>query len=374
MQYRKLGNSGTLVSALALGTMNFGTPETPQDEAFAQLDAFIEVGGNLIDTADVYNGGVAEETVGRWLAARPREATDRAIIATKGRIRTGEDVNDAGTSRRHLDRAVATSLRRLGTETIDLYQLHAWDPLTPIEEALSFLDSAIRAGKIRYAGLSNFTGWQLQLTVSTARAGGYQVPVTLQAQYNLATRQTEWEMMPAARHNGLGILAWSPPASGFLTGKYQRNEKRSPGTRAGQDHRLYQYTSSNYETSDRTWNAVDAVRQVAKETGLSPARVALSWLPAGPALCPSSSVPGTPGSSPAVSPPPACTSRQAPWRSSTPPATRTRLPTPTALSAQPSATGRRTVPRPSASLCRPTSVPRPARADGGIPAASPPDD
>jgi aryl-alcohol dehydrogenase (NADP+) len=114
MEYRELGNSGALVSALALGTMNFGTPETPEDEAFAQLDAFIEAGGNLIDTADVYNSGVAEETVGRWLAARPRDVTDRAVIATKGRTRTGNDVNDAGTSRRHLDRA--------------LYQLHAWAP------------------------------------------------------------------------------------------------------------------------------------------------------------------------------------------------------------------------------------------------------
>jgi predicted oxidoreductase len=119
--------------------------------------------------------GVAEETVGRWFAARPREVTDRAVIATKGRTRTGDDVNDAGTSRRHLDRALITSLRRLGTDTIDLYQLHAWDPLTPAEETLSFVDSAVRAGKIRYVGLSNHTGWQLQLAVSTARANGYQV-------------------------------------------------------------------------------------------------------------------------------------------------------------------------------------------------------
>jgi aryl-alcohol dehydrogenase (NADP+) len=127
-------------------------------------------------------------------------------------------------------------------------------------------------------GLSNHTGWQLQLAVSTARANGYQVPVSLQAQYNLATRQTEWEMIPAARYNGLGILAWSPLASGFLTGKYDRNERRSPGTRARQDHALYQYTSSNYETSDRTWASVDAVRQVAKQTGNSPAQVALGWV------------------------------------------------------------------------------------------------
>jgi aryl-alcohol dehydrogenase (NADP+) len=278
MEYRQLGDSGILISNLALGTMNFGTRETPEAEAFAQLDAFLDAGGNLIDTADVYNGGVAEETVGRWFAARPREVTDRAVIATKGRTRTGDDVNDAGTSRRHLDRALTTSLRRLGTDAIDLYQLHAWDPLTPVEETLSFLDAAVRAGKIRYVGLSNHTGWQLQLSVSTARANGYQVPVSLQAQYNLATRQTEWELIPAARYNGLGILAWSPLASGFLTGKYDRDERRSPGTRAGQDHALYQYTSSNYETSDRTWASVDAVRQVAKETGNSPAQVALSWV------------------------------------------------------------------------------------------------
>ena len=138
MEYRQLGNSGILVSNLALGTMNFGTRETSEEEAFAQLDAFLEAGGNLIDTADVYNGGVAEETVGRWFAGRPREVTDRAVIATKGRTRTGDDVNDAGTSRRHLDRALTTSLRRLGTDAIDLYQLHAWDPLTPVEETLSF--------------------------------------------------------------------------------------------------------------------------------------------------------------------------------------------------------------------------------------------
>lgn len=165
MEYRKLGHSGTLVSNLALGTMNFGTKETPEADAFAHLDAFLDAGGNLIDTADSYNGGVAEETVGRWFAARPRDVTDHVVIATKGRSRTGDDVNDAGTSRRHLDWALTTSLRRrFETDTIDLYQMHAWDPLTPVEEALSFLDSAVRAGKIRYVGLSNFTGWQLQLS------------------------------------------------------------------------------------------------------------------------------------------------------------------------------------------------------------------
>ena len=179
MEYRKLGNTGIAVSNLTLGTMYFGS-ETSEEEAFALLDAFMEAGGNLVDTANVYVGGVAEEIVGRWLASRPREVTDRVVLATKGRGSTGPDVNDLGLSRRHLDRALTASLRRLGVETIDLYQLHAWDPLTPVEETLSFLDTAVRAGKSHYVGLSHFTGWQLQLMVSTARAMGCQVPETLQ--------------------------------------------------------------------------------------------------------------------------------------------------------------------------------------------------
>ncbi|MEU1301615.1 aldo/keto reductase, partial [Streptomyces shenzhenensis] len=166
MKYRTLGNSGLAVSKLALGTMYFGSQNT-EDEAFALLDAFLEAGGNLIDTSDVYSGSLAEQIIGRWLAARPSEVTDRVVLATKGRYTTGQDINDLGLSRRHLTRALDASLHRLGVETIDLYQLHGWDAHTPVEETLSFLDDAIRAGKIHYAGLSNFTGWQLQLTVST---------------------------------------------------------------------------------------------------------------------------------------------------------------------------------------------------------------
>jgi aryl-alcohol dehydrogenase-like predicted oxidoreductase len=278
MEYRNLGKSGALVSTLALGTMNYGTPETPEDDAYAQLDAFVEAGGNLIDTADVYNGGVAEQVVGRWFASRPAEITDHVVIATKGRTKTGEDVNEAGTSRRHLDRALNTSLKRLGVEAIDLYQLHSWDPLTPIEETLSFLDAAVRAGKIRYIGLSNFTGWQLQLAVSSARAHHYEVPVTLQAQYSLATRETEYEMVPAAIHNGLGILSWSPLASGYLTGKYRRSDAPPADTRAGQGSPLYNLTSANYENSEVTWNAVEALRQIAKNIDVTPTQAALSWV------------------------------------------------------------------------------------------------
>jgi aryl-alcohol dehydrogenase (NADP+) len=285
MEYRNLGSSGVLVATLALGTMNYGTPETSEDDAFAQLDAFVEAGGNLVDTADVYNGGIAEHVIGRWLAARPVEVTDRIVIATKGRTRIGDDPNEAGTSRRHLDRALNTSLRRLGVEAIDLYQLHSWDPLTPIEETLSFLDAAVRAGKVRYVGLSNHTGWQLQLAVATARAHNYEVPVTLQAQYSLATRETEYEMVPAAIHNGLAILSWSPLASGYLTGKYHRDDPRPADTRAGQGSPLYNLTSANYDDAEVTWRAVDALRQVAKESSLTPGQAALSWVVNRPGVC-----------------------------------------------------------------------------------------
>lgn len=277
MQYRTLGNSGLAVSKLAFGTMNFGTENT-EEESFALLDAFIEAGGNMIDTSDVYGGGLSEQTIGRWLAARPREITDRIVLTTKGRFTTGPDVNDLGLSRRHLHRALDASLSRLGVETIDLYQMHGWDAHTPVEETLSFLDDAVRAGKIHYAGLSNFTGWQLQLTVSTAKAMGVHAPLTLQQQYSLLSRESEFEMVPAALHNNIGLLPWSPLAGGFLTGKYQRGATPASDTRAGSANELYQWVSAEYAASDRNWATIDEVVRIAKETGATPAQVALSWI------------------------------------------------------------------------------------------------
>jgi aryl-alcohol dehydrogenase-like predicted oxidoreductase len=183
MKYTKLGSSGTVVSKIALGTMDFGS-ETPEEAAFGILDAFLEAGGNFVDTANVYVGSVAEQILGRWMAARPSEITDRVVLATKGRSRMGPGVNDAGLSRRHLHRALNASLRRLGVETVDLYQLHASDMHTPMEETLAFLEDAVRAGKINDVGLSNFTGWELQLFVSTAKAMGAPIPVSLQPKYS----------------------------------------------------------------------------------------------------------------------------------------------------------------------------------------------
>ncbi len=283
MKYRKLGNSGLSISTLILGTMGFGT-ETPEEEAFAILDAFLEAGGNIIDTADVYGGGASEELLGRWRASRP-DATSRLVVATKARFGTGPDVNDAGSSRPHLHRALNTSLRRLGVEAIDLYQMHGWDPLTPVEETLSFLDAAVRAGKIHYVGLSNFTGWQLQLVLSTARAMGLQVPITLQQQYSLVCREIEYEVIPAALHNEIGLLPWSPLAGGFLSGKYTReNVLGADGTRYGAGNAMFQYIGKKFAGTERNWATLDAVRQIAEKIAATPSQVALSWVTNRPAV------------------------------------------------------------------------------------------
>src|SRR4051812_41882174 len=181
MEYRPFGSSGCLVSTLALGTMTFGA-ESDEAVAHAQLDAFVEAGGNLIDTADVYSRGVSEEIIGRWLARRSADV----VLATKGRFAMGEGVNDLGLSRKHLREALEGSLRRLGVDHIDLYQVHAFDPLTPLEETWRFLDDAVRAGKISYLGLSNYAGWQIQKVADLAWFRGWAPPVTLQPQYKPA--------------------------------------------------------------------------------------------------------------------------------------------------------------------------------------------
>ena len=178
MEYRNLGGSGCAVSAFALGTMTFGD-STDEAGAFAQFDAFAEDGGTLVDTADVYVDGASETIIGRWLADRPADITERIVLATKGRFPTSGEPNGAGLSRRHLDRALNASLRRLGVDTVDLYQVHSLDHLTPVEETLSFLNDATRSGKIRYFGLSNYLGWQIQKTVDTAQLAGHARPVTL---------------------------------------------------------------------------------------------------------------------------------------------------------------------------------------------------
>ncbi|MEV6603464.1 aldo/keto reductase [Kutzneria sp. NPDC051319] len=276
MEYRKLGGSGCAVSALALGTMTFGAA-TDEDAAYAQLDAFAAAGGTLLDTADVYVGGLSETIVGKWLASRPNEVTDSIVLATKGRFPTAEgDPNAVGLSRRHLDLALTASLRRLGVDAIDLYQVHAWDPQTPIAETLEFLDSAVRAGKIRYYGLSNFLGWQVQKAVDTAVARGFVRPITLQPQYSLLSREIEWEIVPACASTDLGLLPWSPLAGGLLTGKYQRGVEAPADTRLADTGIGHFFTP---RTADqRTWDVIETVQAIAAEREATAAQVALAWV------------------------------------------------------------------------------------------------
>ena len=215
MRYRTLGNSGAVVSTFALGTMTFGA-EADEPTSHAILDAYVESGGNLVDTADVYSRGASEEIIGRWLAAHPTDS-EQVVIATKGRFPMGDGRNDLGTSRRHLGRALDASLRRLGVGQIDLYQMHAWDAGTPLAETLRFLDDAVSSGKIAYYGFSNFLGWQLTKAVHVASAHGFTPPVTLQPQYSLMVREIESEIVPACLDANIGLLPWSPLAGGWLT-------------------------------------------------------------------------------------------------------------------------------------------------------------
>lgn len=283
MEYRTLGRSGCSVSTLALGTMTFGA-ESDEPVAHAQLDAFVGAGGTLVDTADVYTGGASEEIIGRWYAQRPADVTDRVVLATKARFPMGDGPNDAGLSRRHLQRALEASLGRLGIDCVDLYQVHAWDPLTPLEETLAALDALVQAGKVRYVGLSNYTGWQVQKAVGIAAAHRYAPPVTLQPQYNLLVREIEWEIVPACLDAGLGLLPWSPLGGGWLTGKYARDARPTGATRLGEDPARGVEAYDGRSAQARTWDVVDAVRAIADRRGVPMATVALAWLADRPAV------------------------------------------------------------------------------------------
>jgi aryl-alcohol dehydrogenase-like predicted oxidoreductase len=276
MDYRTLGRSGCAVSTLCLGTMTFGA-ESDEATSHALLDTFVDAGGTLVDTADVYSAGISEEIIGRWFAARPAEVSDRVVLATKGRFSMAEEPNGLGLSRRHLTRALDGSLRRLGVERVDLYQVHAYDPWTPLEETVRTLDDFVRAGKISYWGLSNFTGWQLTKIVDTAAALGATGPVTLQPQYSLIVREIEWEIVPAARDAGLGLLPWSPLGGGYLSGKYRRDELPGGDTRLGDNPERGMEAWARRGT-DRTWRIVEALQAVADRRGVSMAAAALAWV------------------------------------------------------------------------------------------------
>ena len=274
MDLRPLGLTGAAVSAYALGTMTFGA-EADEAASHAMLDRYLEAGGNFVDTADVYAEGASEEIIGRWLEKSGRR--DEIVLATKARFRMGEGPNDVGLSRLYLQRACEASLDRLGVDTIDLYQAHCWDPATPIEETLAAFDELVAAGKVRYFGVSNFTGWQLQRAALLGRRPGHARVVTLQPQYSLLVREIEWELVPLCLAEGIGILPWGPLGGGWLTGTYSRDERPSGATRLGEDPGRGQEAWDRRNT-ERTWAVVEAVREIADAHGASMAQVALAWV------------------------------------------------------------------------------------------------
>lgn len=275
MQYRFLGRTGLKVSELCLGAMTFGR-EADEATSFAMMDRFVAAGGNFIDTANVYSRGLSEEIVGRWLRGKRR---DDYVIATKVRWPMGDGPNDVGLSRKHILASAEASLRRLGTDYIDLYQVHGWDGYTPLEETLSALDGLVRAGKVRYLGASNYMAWQLQKAVDISKCRGWEPFVCLQPLYNLLDRQIEWDLVEVCRNEGLGIIPWSPLRGGWLSGKYRRGMAAPP-----QDTRVEIAERSGWSESwtayanERTWNILDALFAIAGEVGKTPAQVALNWV------------------------------------------------------------------------------------------------
>ena len=282
MEYRKLGPSGAIVTNYALGTMTFGH-EADEVMSGQLMNDYVAAGGNFIDTANVYNAGVSEEIIGRWLKTHKTEA-EQLVIATKARFPMGTGPNEIGTSRRHLGKALDDSLRRLQVEQIDLYQMHAWDALTPLEETLRFLDDSVRNGKIAYYGFSNFLGWQLTKAVWMAKANGYTAPVTLQPQYNLLMRDIEHEIVPAVLDAGMGLLPWSPLGGGWLSGKYQRDITPTGDTRLGENPKRGMEAFDKRNAREQTWQVIDALNAVAKARGVPSAQIALAWVAAQPAV------------------------------------------------------------------------------------------
>jgi aryl-alcohol dehydrogenase-like predicted oxidoreductase len=287
MKYRTLGSTGTQVSVLCLGAMTFGEADeksfmhklgSTEDESFAVLDRAVAAGINFIDTADVYGqDGLSERVLGRWLASR--QAREKVVLATKGRFRMSDGPNGTGASRMRITRAIDASLSRLGTDRIDLYQIHMQDLRTPEEELVRALDDAVRAGKIVYFGCSNYAAYRLMESLWIADKRNLSRYVTLQAQYSLAVRDIEREHQPLCVRHGLGILPWSPLAGGLLTGKYRRNQAPPEGTRL--DRSKDRYKSFDNE---RTWTLVDALLAASQELDRSPSQVALAWLLARPAV------------------------------------------------------------------------------------------
>jgi aryl-alcohol dehydrogenase-like predicted oxidoreductase len=276
MQYRQLGHSGLRVSTLTLGTMTFGgrgsfanVGSTDVDTATRQVDMCLDAGINLIDTADVYSDGLSEEIVGKALKGR----RDRVLLATKARMPMGDGPNDAGLSRHHIIRACEASLRRMGTDYVDLYQVHEWDGATPLEETLGALDHLVNSGKVRYIGCSNYAAWHIMKALGISERRNLQRFISQQIYYSLQARDAEYELVPVALDQGVGILVWSPLAGGLLSGKYRRDQAGPEGSR-----HLTDWGEPPVRDEDKLYDTIDALVEIADGRGASPAQVALAWL------------------------------------------------------------------------------------------------
>ncbi|NIK76594.1 aryl-alcohol dehydrogenase-like predicted oxidoreductase [Paenibacillus castaneae] len=268
MKYNLLGKSGLAVSELCLGTMTFGN-SISEEASIDMIDRFVDRGGNFLDTANVYVSGRSEEIVGKAIKNKRSEV----VLATKVRMKTSDDINGVGLSRKHIMDGVEASLKRLQTDYIDLYQVHVWDHATPIEETLRTLDDLVTSGKVRYIGCSNFFAWQLMKSLAYSDANRYVRFVSIQPQYSLVSRQMDREMLSLCLEEKVGIIPWAPLGGGFLTGRYDRNEPK--------EGRL---TSKVGESAwvnralDKNFVILDALLEAAEELGKTPAQVALRWL------------------------------------------------------------------------------------------------
>ncbi|MBA3519212.1 MAG: aldo/keto reductase [Rhizobiales bacterium] len=276
MEFRQLGRSGLRVSVLTLGTMTFGgqgafakTGDTDAAGARRLVDLCLDAGVNLIDTANVYSRGVSEEIVGQAVAGR----RDKILLTTKARMRMGDGPNDAGLSRHHLIAQCEASLRRLGTDYLDLYQVHEWDGETPLEETLEALDTLVRSGKVRYIGASNYSGWHLMKALAVSDARGCQRFVSQQIHYTLQAREAEYELLPIAVDQGVGVLVWSPLAGGLLSGKFRRGQQPP-----GESRHLANWGEPPIRDEGKLYDIIDVLVEIGDARGVSGAQVALSWL------------------------------------------------------------------------------------------------
>jgi aryl-alcohol dehydrogenase-like predicted oxidoreductase len=281
MEYRQLGRSGLRVSTLTMGTMTFGGEggfgklgNTDAIGARRQVDMCMDAGVNVIDTANMYSAGLSEEIVGKAVEGR----RDQLVLSTKVRMSMGDGPNDAGLSRHHIRGQVEASLRRLGVEHIDIYHVHEWDGQTPLEETLETLDGLVRSGKVRYLGVSNYTGWQLMKALAVSDAHGYERFVSNQIYYSLESRDAEYELVPLSVDQGLGLMVWSPLAGGLLSGKYRRGQQAADG------RHLSEWSEPPVRDEEKLYDTIDTVLRIADGHGVSAAEVSLAYLLTKPAV------------------------------------------------------------------------------------------